>query len=70
MADPAGETDREERLWLKRHVTFTRNGDGMYDVRGLLMPVDVAAHARRRLDHIAGAAYADRDRTSASHPDR
>ena len=58
MADPAGESDREEALWLKRHLTFTRNGDGMYDVRGLLMPVDVAA-VQTALDHIAGAAFAD-----------
>ena len=34
MSDPAGELEREEVLWAKRHVTFTRNGDGMYDVRG------------------------------------
>ena len=53
---PGGEAEREERLWLKRHLTFTPNGDGMYDVKGLLMPVDVAhirtalgAHRRRRL---------------------
>ena len=58
MSDPAGETEREERLWLKRHLTFTPNSDGMYDVKGLLMPVDVA-HVRAALDHIAGAAYAD-----------
>lgn len=58
MTDPAGETEREERLWLKRHLTFTPNSDGMYDIKGLLMPVDVA-HVRAALDHIAGAAYAD-----------
>ena len=58
MTDPAGEAEREEALWVKRHVTFTRNGDGMYDVRGLLMPVDVAA-VQTALDHIAGAAFAD-----------
>jgi hypothetical protein len=58
MADPAGEAEREEALWLKRHLTFTANGDGMYDVRGMLMPVDVA-HVRAALDHIAGAAFAD-----------
>ena len=58
MSDPAGETEREERLWLKRHLTFTPNSDGMVDVKGLLMPVDVA-HVRAALEHIAGAAYAD-----------
>ena len=58
MSDPAGEAEREERLWLKRHLTFTPNSDGMVDVKGLLMPVDVA-HVRAALDHIAGAAYAD-----------
>ena len=58
MSDPAGDAEREERLRLKRHLTFTANGDGMYDVKGLLMPIDVA-HVRATLDHIAGAAYAD-----------
>ena len=58
MADPTGESDREEASWLKRHLTFTRNGDGMYDVRGSLMPVDVAA-VQTALNHIAGAAFAD-----------
>jgi hypothetical protein len=58
MADPAGEAEREEKLWMKRHLTFTKNGDGMYDVRGVLMPVDVAA-VQTALDHIAGAAFAD-----------
>jgi hypothetical protein len=58
MADPAGEAEREEKLWMRRHLTFTRNGDGMYDVRGLLMAVDVAA-VQTALDHIAGAAFAD-----------
>ena len=58
MTDPAGEVEREEELWTKRHLTFTRNGDGMYDVEGLLMPVDVAA-VQTALDHIAGAAFAD-----------
>lgn len=58
MANVAGEAEREEQLWLKRHVTFTANGDGMYDVKGLLMPADVA-HVRAALDHIAGAAYGD-----------
>ena len=50
--------EREEALWVKRHLTFTKNGDGMYDVKGLLMPVDVAA-VQTALDHIAGAAFAD-----------
>ncbi|HEY0519959.1 MAG TPA: DUF222 domain-containing protein, partial [Ilumatobacteraceae bacterium] len=58
MSNPAGEADREEALWLKRHLTFTPNGEGMYDVKGALMPVDVAA-VRAALEHIAGAAYAD-----------
>jgi hypothetical protein len=58
MVDESGESDREERLCLKRHLTFTPNGEGMYDVKGLLMPVDVA-HVRAALDHIAGAAFAD-----------
>ena len=58
MADPAGEAGRDERLRLKRHLTFTANGEGMFDVNGLLMPEDVA-HVRAALDHIAGAAYAD-----------
>ncbi len=58
MVDESGESDREEQLSLKRHLTFTPNSDGMYDVKGLLMPVDVA-HVRAALDHIAGAAYAD-----------
>jgi hypothetical protein len=58
MSDPAGEAEREERLWLKRHLTFTPNGEGMVDVKGVLMPVDVA-HIRAALEHIAGAAYAD-----------
>ncbi|MEO8263896.1 MAG: DUF222 domain-containing protein [Ilumatobacteraceae bacterium] len=58
MTDAPGEADREQRLRLKRHLTFTSNGDGMYDVRGVLMPVDVA-HVRAALDHIAGAAFAD-----------
>ncbi len=56
--DGAGEAEREEALWVKRHLTFTSNGEGMYDVRGLLMPDDVAA-VNAALDHIAGAAYAD-----------
>ena len=56
--DPGGESDREEALWVKRHLTFTSNGEGMYDVKGLLMPADVAA-VQVALDHIAGAAYAD-----------
>jgi hypothetical protein len=58
MNDADGEVEREERLWLKRHLTFTPNGEGMVDVRGVLMPVDVA-HIRTALEHIAGAAYAD-----------
>jgi hypothetical protein len=57
-ADPAGEPEREEALRVKRHLTFTKNGEGMYDVKGLLMPVDVAA-VTAALEHIAGAAYAD-----------
>jgi Domain of unknown function (DUF222) len=57
-ADPAGESEREEALRVKRHLTFTKNGEGMYDVKGLLMPVDVAA-VTAALEHIAGAAYAD-----------
>ena len=36
MADPAGEAGRDERLRLKRHLTFTANGEGMFDVNGLL----------------------------------
>ncbi len=43
---------------MKRHLTFTPNGEGMYDVKGLLMPEDVA-HIETALGHIAGAAYAD-----------
>ena len=39
----------------------------MYDVNGLLMPVDVA-HVRAALDHIAGAAYADQ--TGRAHHTR
>src|SRR6185295_14096159 len=58
MSDPAGEVERDERLWLKRQLTFTPNGEGMVDVKGVLMPVDVA-HVRAALEHIAGAAYAD-----------
>ena len=58
MTDPVGEAEREEALWVKRHLTFTSNGEGMYDVKGLLMPVDVAA-VTAALEHIAGAAYAD-----------
>ncbi|MEY2401630.1 MAG: hypothetical protein QOJ08_1741 [Ilumatobacteraceae bacterium] len=58
MTDPAGDSGREERLRLKRHLTFNSNGEGMYDVTGLLMPEDIA-HVRAALDHIAGAAYAD-----------
>jgi uncharacterized protein DUF222 len=58
MNNPGGEPEREEQLRLKRHLTFTPNSDGMYDVKGLLMPVDVA-HVRAALEHIAGAAYAD-----------
>ncbi|MEY2583011.1 MAG: hypothetical protein QOE09_2860 [Ilumatobacteraceae bacterium] len=58
MVDSAGEPEREQRLRLKRHLTFTANGEGMFDVKGLLMPEDVA-HVRAALDHIAGAAYAD-----------
>ena len=58
LTDTAGEVEREEALWLKRHLTFTSNGDGMYDVKGLLMPDDVAA-VTAALDHIVGAAYAD-----------
>ena len=58
MVDSSGEAEREEQLRLKRHLTFTANGEGMFDVNGLLMPEDVA-HVRAALDHIAGAAYAD-----------
>jgi hypothetical protein len=58
MSDPAGEAERDEQLWLKRHLTFTPNSEGMVDVKGVLMPVDVA-HVRAALEHIAGAAYAD-----------
>ena len=58
MNDAEGETEREEQLRLKRHLTFTPNSDGMVDVKGLLMPVDVA-HIRAALEHIAGASYAD-----------
>jgi Domain of unknown function (DUF222) len=58
MSDPAGEADRDEMLRVKRHLTFTANGQGMYDVHGLLMPEDVA-HVRTALEHIAGAAYTD-----------
>jgi hypothetical protein len=58
MNDESGEAEREERLRLRRHLTFTPNGEGMYDVTGLLMPDDVA-HIRVALDHIAGAAFAD-----------
>jgi hypothetical protein len=58
MSDPGGEAERDEALWVKRHVTFTSNGEGMYDVKGLLMPVDVAA-VTAALEHIAGAAYTD-----------
>ncbi len=58
VSDPHGEDVREEALRLKRHLTFTPNGDGMVDVHGVLMPVDVA-HVRAALDHIAGAAFAD-----------
>lgn len=64
MSDPGGEAEREEQLRLKRHLTFTANGDGMYDVKGALMPVDVA-QVRAALDHIDGAAYADE--TSRPH---
>jgi hypothetical protein len=67
LVDPSGESDREERLRLKRHLTFTSNGEGMFDVKGLLMPEDVA-HVRVALDHIAGAAYADQ--TGRSHHTR
>ena len=42
MVDQTGEAEREEPLRLKRHLTFTPNGEGMYDVKGLLMPDDVA----------------------------
>ena len=56
-----------KRLRLRRHLTFTANGEGMYTVNGLLMPVDVA-HVRAALDHIAGAAYADE--TGRSHHTR
>jgi hypothetical protein len=58
MVDASGEAERDKALRLKRHLTFTSNGEGMYDVKGLLMPEDVA-HVRAALDHIAGAAYAD-----------
>ncbi len=58
MSDPGGEAEREEQVRLKRHLTFTANGEGMYDVKGALMPGDVA-QVRAALDHIAGAAYAD-----------
>ena len=58
LVDPSGESEREDRLRLRRHLTFTSNGEGMYAVKGLLMPEDVA-HVRVTLDHIAGAAYAD-----------
>ncbi len=58
LTDTAGEAEREEASWVKRHLTFTSNGEGMYTVKGLLMPDDVAA-VTTALDHIAGAAYAD-----------
>ena len=58
MVDESGEAEREELLRLKRHLTFTSNGEGMYDVKGVLMPDDIA-HVQAALDHIAGAAYAD-----------
>jgi len=58
MNNPADEREREEQLRLKRHLTFTANSEGMVDVKGVLMPVDVA-HVRAALEHIAGAAYAD-----------
>ena len=69
MVDQSGEAEREELLRLKRHLTFTTNGEGMYDVKGLLMPEDVAhietalgSHRRRRLRRS--------DRPAASHPHR
>jgi Domain of unknown function (DUF222) len=58
MVDASGEAKREELLRVKRHITFTPNGEGMYDVKGVLMPDDVA-HVQTALSHIAGAAYAD-----------
>jgi len=58
MVDESGEAEREELLRLKRHLTFTSNGEGMYDVKGVLMPDDVA-HVQAALGHIAGSAYAD-----------
>ncbi len=65
--DESGESDREQRLWRKRYLSFAPNSEGMYDVKGQLMPVDVA-HLRTALDHIAGAAYADD--TGRSHQTR
>jgi len=58
MVDANGEAQREELLRLKRHLTFSSNGEGMYDVTGVLMPDDVA-HIQAALGHLAGAAYAD-----------
>jgi len=58
MVDASGEAQREELLRLKRHLTFSSNGEGMYDVTGVLMPDDVA-HIQAALGHLAGAAYAD-----------
>ncbi|MEP7115599.1 MAG: DUF222 domain-containing protein [Ilumatobacteraceae bacterium] len=58
LVDERGGAKRDELLRLKRHMTFTPNSEGMFDVRGLLMPEDVA-HVRAALDHIAGAAFAD-----------
>jgi Domain of unknown function (DUF222) len=56
--DSGSEAEREETLRSKRHLRFTPNGAGMFDVSGSLMPDDVA-HIRTALEHIAGAAYAD-----------
>ena len=67
MVDSAGEAERDELLRLKRYVTFTANGEGMYDVKGVLMPDDVA-HIHTALAHIAGAAYADQ--TGRAHHTR
>ena len=67
MVDSAGEAERDELLRLKRYVTFTANGEGMYDVTGVLMPDDVA-HIHTALAHIAGAAYADQ--TGRAHHTR
>ncbi|MEP7202983.1 MAG: DUF222 domain-containing protein, partial [Ilumatobacteraceae bacterium] len=67
MVDQSGEVEREQQQRAKRYVTFTPTVEGMYDVKGLLMPVDVA-HVRAALDHIAGAAYDDH--TGRTHQTR